>query len=203
MPDSGKRAIAGHRGQFGRLPRIKQTLIPVTPHCPLTIAVSASATWRAPAAPRIWIAASVMRKRPAGVPMRQQAAPGIDGQRAAQFDAPALDECAAVALRAEPVILEGHQHDGGEAIVKLRKVDVAGPELRHGIGALRRAPHRDRRHRRGIGQVRVCEALAKTQQIDGLLRQVARALGGSDDDGGGAVRHRTAVEETERLGHEA
>jgi hypothetical protein len=39
-------------------------LTPVTAHWPLTIAVSAPATWRAPAAPRICVAASVMWKNP-------------------------------------------------------------------------------------------------------------------------------------------
>jgi hypothetical protein len=59
--------------------------------------------------------------------MRKQTAVRVDRKFPAEFDAPAFDEAAALALGTEAEVLEFDNYDGSEAVVEFGDVDVFGP----------------------------------------------------------------------------
>src|SRR5229473_3086447 len=131
--------------------------------------------------------------------MREQATVCIDRKFTAEFDASAFDEAAALSLGTEAEILELDYHDRGEAIVKLGDVDIVRPNSRHRVGAFARFFGGRRRQADGLADVLVRMALARAEQINRFLLEVAGALGGGHNDCRAAVTHERAIEQMERV----
>src|SRR6266851_1435984 len=90
----------------------------------------------------------------------------------------AFAEAAALALGTEAEVLELDYHDRGEAIVKLGDVDIARPNSRHRVGAFACFFGGRRGQADGLADVLVRMALARAEQINRSLLEVAGALGG-------------------------
>src|SRR5713101_6729602 len=131
--------------------------------------------------------------------MREQAAVRIDRKFTAEFDASAFDEAAALSLGTEAEILELDYHDRGEAIVKLGYVDIARPNSRHRVGAFACFFGGRRGQADGLADVLVRMALARAEQINRSLLEVAGALGGGHEDCRAAVAHQRTIEQMERV----
>src|SRR5438094_5534345 len=109
----------------------------------------------------------------------------VSGQRPTELDPPALDERAALATPAEPLVLELLDHEPGEVVVERDEVDVRGRETRHSEGSGRRV------HRPGgevvLAQARVLavgdDARAGPEDDDRPGTPVARALERRHDEG--------------------
>ena len=79
------------------------------------------------------------------VALGQVAAAGVDRQAAAELDGPARHERPALALGAEPVVLELQQDGDREAVVELGDVDVRRPEAGPPVQRVGRRLGRQRR----------------------------------------------------------
>src|SRR5581483_11082262 len=140
------------------------------------------------------------------VALAQMAAAGVVGPPAAEPDGAVADIPAAVALVAEPVVLE-LQHGGeGEGVVGAGDVDVLRAHAGIGPEDLARVLSRHRRDR-PVLVVHVDARLAHapghaTDQHPGM-RAIARPLGAGDDDGRGVVGLHAAVEQVQRLADDA
>ena len=150
-----------------------------TPPLPWAIAVSQSATWRAPHSPRNWRVASISRNRPymPGWQIREPAAIGVDRQCPARGDTAAFDKRAALALFAKAEVLEEQDRVDRKRIVEFEYVDVRRREPCHVIGGAarsQRAGHGQVGHARNIG---VGDRLAGPQHIGRRLFERAGALG--------------------------
>src|SRR5260370_34060100 len=141
------------------------------------------------------------KERPgmARMTMRKQSAVRIDRKVAAEFDASAFDEAAALALGTEAEILEFDYHDRSEAIVKLGDVDIVRPNSRHRVGAFARFFGRRRCQADGLADVLVRMALSGAEQINRLLLEVAGALGGGHNDCRADATHERGIEQMERV----
>ena len=138
--------------------------------------------------------------------LAEQPAMGVDRQLAAQPDAAVHHERPALALLAEAQDLELAHHGEGEAVVDLGDVDVLRPDAGHREAALGAAFTRPKSRRSGRCAIDAGDSgwPSATPMIgDQRLLQVARAVGGADDDGGAAVALQAAVEQPERIGDHA
>ena len=121
---------------------------------------------------------------------------GVDGQLATELDTAALDERAALAARTEARLLELLQDLEREAVVDLGEVDVARrePGLGERLGCSdAEAGHEDVL---AVGDLigRIGLAGGDTEDRHGLAGEVARTLGGGDDDRSRTVGLQAAVE---------
>ena len=141
-----------------------------------------------------------------GVGLGKIAAAGVYGELSVRpFNAASLDERPAFALFAEPVVLDGHHHQGREVLVKLRHVHVFWPNSGHSpegvresvvVGVDHAAVHR-------AGAVAKAAALGGGHEVSWRLFHVPGPLGRCQNHSGGAVSLLAAVEQMERLGDPA
>src|SRR6185295_2538702 len=103
----------------------------------------------------------------------------------------------ALALRAEAIIFELHEHHVGEAIVELRGVDVGRTDTGHAIGRLA-ALDRGGMHHVFAGEP-AREIVEAAEAADENRRgfQIARAFRGSDDHRSCPIAAQRAIEQTE------
>ena len=127
------------------------------------------------------------------------------GRSPPSADAAVHDERPALAFLAEAQKLELVDHREGEAVVDLGDVDVLGPDARHVVGARCRLGEAELQQVGALGDRgrRFGMALGHAHHRDQRLLEVARAVGGADDDGGAAVALQAAVEQPERIGDHA
>src|SRR6185436_14940396 len=111
-----------------------------------------------------------------------------DREPAARPDRAALDEGAALALAAEPEVLDLAEDGEGEAIVDLGDIDVSRSDPGHRERARRRLGEAQRREVRTLRDDarRIGMALGGAHHVDRPPLQVPGALRRADDDGGGA-----------------
>ena len=140
----------------------------------------------------------------AGMTGRQPAAVGVRRQRPVPAQAPALDERAALALAAEPEVLEREQHGDRERVVQLEHVDVgqrhAGALERQRTG-LRGRREVDVGHLADVEVMR--ERVGRAEDVGRRLAQIAGPLVRRDDARRAAVGDHAAVEHVQRVGDEA
>src|SRR2546422_10655969 len=135
-------------------------------------------------------------------PRAQAATEGVQWELTVQLHASILDEIESLSLLAEPVGLEAVDDRGGEAVVDLRHVDVFRGEARSLPGEARRAaaalhvaaqaPDASRHLER--------QPLTVARDVRGARPQIARAVGGGEDDCDRALHRDVAVVETEQIG---
>src|SRR5580704_19134762 len=128
---------------------------------------------------------------------RQPATISIDGKRAIETDAPARNERPTLAALAKAKVLELRDHRDGEGVVDHAHVYIGmldARALERELAGLRR---------------RVLEIVAMTraamthgfrctEDIDGLLLQITRALGRRDDQRTAAIGNDAAIEQVQR-----
>ena len=141
------------------------------------------------------------------VALREVAAAGVDRDAATEVDLAAGDERSALALGAEPPVLELHEDGDREAVVHLGDVDVLRAEPGSGV---ERLGHRLRRqlgdavthqHRELDAGLRVRDAvLGDGPDEHRFLAQVSGPIGARDDDRARAVGLEAEVVEPQRSG---
>src|SRR3989454_1647127 len=136
------------------------------------------------------------------VALAEVAARRVVGARAPELDDPARHVGAALALLAEPVLLQLEHGGEREGVVGAGDVDVLGrdPGRRKDnvLGVVAGHP-RDGAIRPMEVQARLRDAPGDAHDIDGPVLQVARTFDRRDDDARRVVRLDAAVEEMERL----
>ena len=103
---------------------------------------------------------------------------------------------------------QAHQNPAGEVLVALDNVDVLWTELGHVVHVpgdrLEMRAGQIRRRKAGRRAVHaIAGADGRAEHVGRRLLQVPGALGGYQDDGGGAVVLLTTIEEVERFGDPA
>ena len=159
----------------------------------------------APASPRSWRTASTMRNMPRMPGWQAESPPPsvFVGSGPSKREPSALDERAALALRAEAEVLEREQHGDRERVVELQHVDVVeghpGPLERQRAG-LRRGRRRSDRPDCDDVQRGGSACAPRRARSTGALRQVTGPLLGRDDARAAAVGDDAAVEHVQRVG---
>src|SRR5712691_10197745 len=136
------------------------------------------------------------------IALAEVAARSVVGPPAAQLDDPARHVRSALALLAEAVLLELEHGREGEGVVGAGDAHVLGcdPGLAEDdvLGVVAGHPRDGARGPVEVG-TRLADPSRHPHDVGGLLLEVARALGGGDDDAGGIVRLHAAVEQVEGL----
>ena len=141
------------------------------------------------------------RREPPHVVGGELASAGVHRQRTARRQRAAGRERTALAFGAEPVVLEGHEHRVGVAVVDLAHRDVGRADPGH---AHRRAPGlnsaRDQPELAAVGHWLAGMALAPAPDVDWRPASAGGRVRGRDDHRDRAVGHERAVEQVQRLG---
>src|SRR6266542_3071026 len=129
---------------------------------------------------------------------RELSAAGVGGERAAGAELAVLDERAAFALLAEPVVLERDEDRVRVAVVQLEDVDVVARDACERESLLARALRTGVDPRIAAAALVVAgRSLRGGSDVDGRLPEVLRAVGPAQNHCHRAVRDETAVEEVE------
>ena len=133
------------------------------------------------------------------VKRRELPAARIGRQRTARTELPVLDEGSALALLAEAVVFQRHEHGVGVAVVQLANIDVLGADAGHAEHRLRGQARARLRLRRVARASRVARmALAHAPHPHRRLRHLLRLVGRTDDHGHGPIRDEAAVQQVQR-----
>ena len=134
--------------------------------------------------------------------LREEATAGVDGDASGQRRVAFEARPPAVTLVEEAEVFDVEDLGDGEAVVHLGAVDVARTDPGHGVRALRCHPcDLDLGEAVLLVQVWMIGCHTEPGHVNRLVGELTGSLRSDEQDGGGAVGLRAAVEQMQRMAH--